>query len=278
MSTIPFAAPFYPPLVKPSPRPLRFPFNLIKLLGNNLEIIPEQAYREPIVLSPGPPRMAFFTGAEVVKNLLLTRHAEFPKGGLQVEILAPMFGNAMISSEGREWKWQRGAAAPLFRHDELLDYGPIMTAAAESVVAGWRAADPGGIQPIHHDMMRAAFRVISSTMLAGGATDMIRTIEQGHAAYYRGINWWVMYTPAQPAALDAASGRQGRPGARDPAAAGRQRAGAEAPGQRRRGRRSPRAPEPLRRRRDRCADVRRAPRRQHPRRSSSPASTPRRSP
>jgi cytochrome P450 len=193
MSTIPFATPFYPPLVKPSPRPLRFPFNLVKLLSNNLEIVPEAAYREPIVISPGPPRMAFFTGADVVKDVLLTRQAEFPKGGLQVEILAPLFGNAMISSHGREWKWQRGAAAPLFRHEELLDYGPIMTAAADSVVESWRTSASGAVRMINHDMMRAAFRVISSTMLAGGAPDMIRTIEQGHAAYYRGINWWVMY-------------------------------------------------------------------------------------
>ena len=67
------AAPFYPPLVKPSAKPLRFPSNLIKLLGNNLEAIPEQAYREPLVIAPGPPRMAFITGTELVKALLLTR-------------------------------------------------------------------------------------------------------------------------------------------------------------------------------------------------------------
>jgi cytochrome P450 len=192
-TTIPFTAPFYPPLIAPAARPLRFPANLVKLLGNNLQIVPEAAYRESVVLAPGPPRMAFFTGAEAVKTVLLTRQAEFPKGGLQVEILAPMFGNAMISSEGREWKWQRGAAAPLFRHEELLDYGPIMTAAAESVVDGWRSAPPGTVHMVNHDMMRAAFRVISSTMLAGGAPDMIRTIEAGHAAYYRGINWWLIY-------------------------------------------------------------------------------------
>ena len=46
------AAPFYPPLVKPARRPLRFPFNLLKLLHNNLELIPEAAYREPVVVSP----------------------------------------------------------------------------------------------------------------------------------------------------------------------------------------------------------------------------------
>ena len=186
--------PFYPPHVKPPARPLRFPFNLIKLLGNNLEVIPEQAYREPIVVAPGPPRMAFFTGPDLVKTLLLSRHSEFPKGRVQVDVLKPIFGNAMLSSEGREWRWQRSAAAPLFRHEELLQYGPSMGMAAEAIVAKWRAAPPGTVQPIHRDMMEAAFRVISQTMLAGGAEDMLNSIEKGHADYYDGVNWWVMYT------------------------------------------------------------------------------------
>ena len=188
------AGAFYPPRAKPAAKPLRFPFNLFKLLGNNLAIIPEQAYHEPIVIAPGPPRMVFITGSEPLKTLLLDRPTEFPKGGLQVEVLKPIFGNAMISREGRDWRWQRGAAAPLFRHDELLQYGPIMSAAAETTVANWRAAAPGSVRAIHKDMMRAAFHVISNTMLAGGAEEMFDAIEKGHADYYGGANWWVMYT------------------------------------------------------------------------------------
>ena len=188
------ARPFYPPHVKPAAKPLRFPFNLAKLLGNNLAIVPRQAYCEPIVIAPGPPRMAFITGAESVKTLLLTRPTEFPKGGLQVEVLKPIFGNAMISAEGRDWRWQRGAAAPLFRHDELLRYGPIMSDAAEAAVAQWRAAAPGTVHHIHRDMMRAAFHVISHTMLVGGAEDMFQAIARGHADYYAGANWWLTYT------------------------------------------------------------------------------------
>jgi cytochrome P450 len=186
-------APFYPPHVRPSSKPLRFPFNLFKLLNNNLELIPEQAYRERLTIVPGPPRMAFFTGSELVKTLLLSRQAEFPKGRLQNEVLRPVFGNAMISSEGREWKWQRAAAAPLFRHDELLRYGPIMSAAAEATVDSWRRGPPGVIRFINDDMMRAAYRVISNSMLAGGAEEVIHAIERGHADYFRGANWWVMY-------------------------------------------------------------------------------------
>jgi cytochrome P450 len=187
------SAPFYPPCVRPAPKPLRFPVNLSRLLSNNLGIIPEQAYREPLVIAPGPPRIAFFTGAELVKTLLLSRHMDFPKGGVQVDLLKPMFGNAMISAEGRDWRWQRGAAAPLFHHDSLLDYGPIMTSAAEASVAKWRSASPGTVHAINEDMLRAAFYVISNTMLAGGAEPMLRAIQKGHAGYYRGANWWVVY-------------------------------------------------------------------------------------
>jgi cytochrome P450 len=188
------AVTFVPPFVAPAARPLRFPFNLVKLLRNNLELIPEEAYRKPVVLAPGPPRMAFITGPDAVKTVLLDRPSEFPKGGVQVEVLRPLFGNAMISAEGKDWRWQRGLAAPLFRHDELLRYGPAMTAAAERVVAEWRGTPSDAVRPIHTDMMRAAFDVISNTMLVGGAPDVLRAIEKGHADYYAAVNWWVTYT------------------------------------------------------------------------------------
>jgi cytochrome P450 len=185
---------FYPKHVPPSAKPLRFPFNVSRLLTNNLTIIPEQAYREPLVIAPGPPRMAFITGPELVKAMMFDHPAKFPKGALQVNILKPIFGNAMISQEGHDWRWQRGAAAPLFRHDELVHFGSVMSAAAETTVARWRQASPGSIHAIQKDMMRAAFNVITNTMLAGGAGDIFDAIEKGHPAYYSGINWWIIYT------------------------------------------------------------------------------------
>ncbi len=188
------ATPFYPPRIKPARKPLRFPHNLIKVVQNNLEIVPEQAYDEPIVIAPGPPRIAFITGPEAVKSLLHSRQSEFPKGELQNKALEPLFGRPMISSEGQDWRWQRGAAAPLFRHEELLRYGSIMTSSAEATVAAWRAAPPGELRVINRDMLRAAFRVISSTMLVGGAADVIAAIEQGHADYFNNANWWIMYS------------------------------------------------------------------------------------
>lgn len=183
----------YPPRVVPAAKPLRFPANLFKMLSNNLEIVPVQAYEEEVVLAPGPPRMAFITGADAVETVLMKQHDDFPKGRLQNEVLEPLFGDAMIASHGKEWRWQRGAAAPLFRHDELMRYVPIMRQAAEDTVEVWRQTPAAEPRSVSRDMLRAAFGVISHTMLAGGADDVVRTIERGHAEYFRRVNWWVVY-------------------------------------------------------------------------------------
>jgi cytochrome P450 len=163
----------YPPRIEPARRPLRFPHILIKLLNNSLEIVPEQAYEEAVVIAPGPPRVAFFTGPEAVKALLQSRQQEFPKSYLQNKILEPLFGKPLNASEGHEWRWQRGVVAPLFRHEELLQYGQVMTASAEATVMTWRTENTGEIRAVNRDMLRAVFRVISSTMLVGGAREVV---------------------------------------------------------------------------------------------------------
>lgn len=182
-----------PPRVTPARKPLRFPFNVVKMLSNNLRVIPEQAYEEDVVIAPGPPRMAFICGPEAVETLLMKRHDDFPKDRLQNEILEPLFGDAMISSHGKEWRWQRGAAAPLFRHDELVRYVPVMREAAEMTVEAWRNTPSGEPRLINRDMVHAAFAVISRTMLAGGAPEVLANIENGHGAYFRNVNWWVLH-------------------------------------------------------------------------------------
>jgi cytochrome P450 len=67
-----------------------------------------------------------------------------------------------------------------------------MRAAAENIVAKWRAAPPGTIHTVHRDMMRAVFDVMSKTMLAGVPDDLLATIEKGNDRYYRSVNWWLL--------------------------------------------------------------------------------------
>lgn len=183
---------FVPPFVAPAAKAPHSFSLLSQLIFNNLSIIPQEAYERDVVVVKGPPRLVFVTGEAAITEVLRTQHGNFPKGKLQNSVLNPLFGNAMISSEGVDWRWQRGAAAPLFRHSELRDYGPVMSDAAQATVEQWRA-EPGEERVISRDMMHAAFSVISRTMLAGGAPDVITEIEKGHQEYFRVVNWWIAY-------------------------------------------------------------------------------------
>jgi len=183
---------FQPPHIRVPAKSLGFPQNLMTILRNNLELIPREAYQQPLVVTGGLIPMAFITGPELVKQVLHIREDEFPKARVQNDVLRPIFGSAMISSEGHEWRWQRRAAAPMFRHAELLQYAPTMTKAAEAAVDRWRQAD-GAVRAIEKDMMRAAYNVISNTILAGGGA-MAEAIEAGREDYFNGANWWVIYT------------------------------------------------------------------------------------
>ena len=65
--------------------------------------------------------------------------------------------------------------APLWTGDER---------SGRSAVAKWRRGAAARFTPSNQDMMRAAFDVISKTMLAGGALTCSLPSRKGHADYY----------------------------------------------------------------------------------------------
>ena len=115
-----------------------------------------------------------------------------PEGGLQVEVLKPIFGSAMISpARGTGLAVAASAAAPLFRHDELLQYGPIMSRGGDHRrELARRRAWLGSCHPQRYD----ARRVSRTRCWPAARKEMFDAIEKGHADYYSGVNWWVMYT------------------------------------------------------------------------------------
>ncbi len=184
----------YPPTISPPKNSLNFPNNIIKLLGNNLELIPQQSYHDFVVISRGPPRMVFVTGPDYIKEMLQDCWDNYPRGKLKNEVLRPLFGNSMGQSEQSDWKWQRRAVAPLFRYKELLRYGPVVQKAAADTIVNWRNAARGESRLMNKDMFHAAYFVISNTLLTGVPDDFLRDIEKGHDDYFASMNWWIAYT------------------------------------------------------------------------------------
>src|SRR5665648_247000 len=140
--------PLYPPRVTPPSKPLNLPQSFIKFLSNPLLAIPESVYYEPLVLLRGPPAIAWVTAPALIKTVLLDRCDDFPQDPLLRRVLGRLFGNSILTSEGRDWHWQHQTVAPLFRHGEVLRYVEAMVAGAESAIKAWSAAPPGSTHAI----------------------------------------------------------------------------------------------------------------------------------
>lgn len=137
--------------------------------------------------------VAWVTDPALVKAVLLDRRDEFPKDPIGRRVLGPLIGNGILTAEGNEWRWQRRTVAPMFRHADLLDYVPAMTAAAAATIADWRAAGGGRTHAVDADMMRAAYQVISNTILAGGGEGVGAALEQDGVRYGQGLLWSMAY-------------------------------------------------------------------------------------
>src|SRR6266508_870244 len=185
--------PLCPPRVMPPPKPLYLPQSFVRFLRNPLLTIPEAVYREPLVVLRGPPAIVWVTDPALVKIVLVDRCDDFPQDPLLRRVLGGLFGNSILTSEGRDWRWQHQTVAPLFRHGEIVRYLPAMVAGAESAIKAWSAAPPGSTHAIDNDMLRATYHVISNTLLPGASAAIGETMIQGTADYMEGISWSTAY-------------------------------------------------------------------------------------
>ena len=156
---------FIPARIVPPEQPLgRFVF-MTTFVRNPLEVIPRSVYEQDLVSfgAPGTPRV-WITEPSLIKTVLLDQRETFRKT-LQIRLLSPLLGRGILTSEGEHWKWQRQAAAPMFRPQDLKAFVPEFVRAARTVLARWRASPKDSVQPIDDDMTSATFDVISATLL-----------------------------------------------------------------------------------------------------------------
>ena len=136
---------------------------------NLLELIPELAVKQPIVSGRTGIRWHMLMDPAGLRHVLRDRVEDYPKADNVKRILRPAIGDSLFIAEGAHWRWQRQATAPVFRHRNIENLGPIMTTAAENAVA--RLADrAGGIADIFEETVAATFEVIGNvTFSAPGA-------------------------------------------------------------------------------------------------------------
>jgi cytochrome P450 len=158
---------------------------------NPLEAIPQVVYEQDIVPMPGGgARGAWITSPALVKTVLLDERDRYRKLS-QIRLLGPLLGKGLLTSEGADWRWQRQAAAPMFRPPEIATFVPRFVQAADATLARWRAHP--GVQPIDEEMTRTTFDVISSTLLPARDEAFAATVQRSVEALRRFGGWDIFY-------------------------------------------------------------------------------------
>lgn len=184
----------YPPTIDPPPEPLSLVPFLLRFVENPLKAIPAQVYTEPMVVRRERGRVtAWITAPDLTEQLLISRADELIKTPLEARVFGSTLGTGILIAEGREWRWQRRAMAPLFRPAEIATYVPAFVRAADTALARLRQAPAGTVHRIDHLMTDTTFEIITDTMLAGIEPTESASIKAETSRFLDRVSWEVAY-------------------------------------------------------------------------------------
>lgn len=137
---------------------------------NVLEIVPQAAYREPILQSRGRARWRMLMEPAAIEHVLKTRARDYPRSDVTRRLLRPTSGESLFTADWDDWRWQHRAAAPMFQPRNLVNLSPAMTGGAAAACARIGAAlDAGAAQlDVYDQMVAATLDVIHDAVLSGG--------------------------------------------------------------------------------------------------------------
>lgn len=182
--------PLRPHGARPAKKPPALLLYLARFVRNPLSALPEQVYEDWVVpYGKGAAHVVWVMQPGLIERILLREHERFPKTPVEVRVLGPALGKGILTSVGDDWRWQRKAAAPLFRYAELLSYVPQMATAGEEQLVRWRKAQRGSLAEIEDDMTETTFAVISRTVLAGCDEAEGEVIKQASQEFLDPIGW-----------------------------------------------------------------------------------------
>src|SRR5271168_1353846 len=172
----------------PAPLPRRGPLSLVEffrtLRDNMIATYAEEAYERDIVERKMFGRRRFLINdPAAIKHVLIDNAANYQKTEITRRILEPGLGKGLITSEGETWRRHRRTMSPAFDHRSVASYAPVMTAAAQELLADWSALDAGATVDVATAMMEATLNIISRTMFSSDSDRIVAIMERGAGRY-----------------------------------------------------------------------------------------------
>jgi len=153
---------------------------------NVLELIPEQAYREPILSGGRGAGWIMIQDPPWIEHVLKTREPDYPKSPVAKRIMRPREGENLLTLEGADWRWQHRAMTPMFQRRAIEAQAPAMSRAA-GAAADRIAAGSGGPVDVYPEMVAATCDVICDVALSGREALDRQAITDGITAFIRDV-------------------------------------------------------------------------------------------
>jgi cytochrome P450 len=176
-----------PASVPAPPKPLGFWGSYRAARRNLLEVIPEPAYREPVLSGGRRAGWIMVMDPPWLEHVLRVREIDYPRSAVTLRILKPREGDSLFTAERATWRWQRRAMAPIFQSRSLRGLAPAMTGAAETAAARIGAAATSGPVDVYPEMVAATCDVICDAALSSREVLGRDEITAGVTIYIRNV-------------------------------------------------------------------------------------------
>jgi cytochrome P450 len=187
--TDPDFIPFDPP-----ERPLGL-LGLRTLLRNYVETIPRSAYEQCVTrIRTRLSDVLIVSDPKIIQEILVEKAEAFGRDPATRRSFRPVIGDtSLFLAEGADWRWQRRAVAPIFRHETLLSFVPIFATMAQRQVERWRAIERAVPIDAAAAMTLVTFEIIVEAMLGGSASLDAERYSRALTDNFDTIPWHVIY-------------------------------------------------------------------------------------
>jgi len=188
-----FADPDFIPFDPPE-RPIGL-LGVPKMMRNYIETIPRSAYEQGVTsIRTRFSNVLIVSDPDIIQEILVEKAEAFGRDPTTRRSFAPVIGDtSLFLAEGADWRWQRRAVAPIFRHETLLSFVPLFSAMAQRQIERWRAGQPSAPVDAADAMTRTTFEIIVDAMLGGSASLDAERYSQALTDNFDTIPWHIVY-------------------------------------------------------------------------------------
>ena len=112
---------------------------------------------------------------ELVREILVTQSANFPKDERDVEILDRVIGHGLVSSNGEEHRRQRRLTQPAFHTRRIDAYADVMIDYTNSMLDEW---SDGQVMDVSEAMRALTMTIVARTLFGADRTAMRETSDE----------------------------------------------------------------------------------------------------